>query len=91
MFCFFCSCCVDEVSASHYTAEAIIHYGHTCLSPCGRLPILYIFGKGAIDVNDCCEKFKTAVSDPAKILVVLSVEYSHVKGMHYFFVMIHML
>lgn len=29
----FGSCCVDEVGASHISADCVIHYGHTCLSP----------------------------------------------------------
>lgn len=27
------SCCVDEVGASHASADCVIHYGHTCFSP----------------------------------------------------------
>lgn len=27
------SCCVDEVGASRISADCVIHYGHTCLSP----------------------------------------------------------
>lgn len=27
------SCCVDEVAAQHADADAIIHFGRSCLSP----------------------------------------------------------
>jgi diphthamide biosynthesis protein 2 len=26
------SCCVDEVAAQHVDADALVHYGHSCLS-----------------------------------------------------------
>jgi diphthamide biosynthesis protein 2 len=26
------SCCVDEVAASHVDADAMVHYGHACMS-----------------------------------------------------------
>ncbi|KAG8906945.1 Diphthamide biosynthesis protein 2 [Tulasnella sp. 403] len=34
------SCCVDEVAAQHVDADVIVHYGHACLSPTSRLPVL---------------------------------------------------
>ena len=39
------SCCVDEVAAQHLNAELVVHYGHACLSPTSRLPVLYVFGR----------------------------------------------
>uniref|UniRef100_A0A8C5X4K1 2-(3-amino-3-carboxypropyl)histidine synthase subunit 2 n=1 Tax=Malurus cyaneus samueli TaxID=2593467 RepID=A0A8C5X4K1_9PASS len=38
------SCCVDEVAAEHVGAEAVLHYGPACLSPCRKLPVLHILG-----------------------------------------------
>ncbi|KAL7540072.1 hypothetical protein ACHAWF_006586 [Thalassiosira exigua] len=38
------SCCPDEVSADHLNAEAIVHYGHACLSPAESIPVVYAFG-----------------------------------------------
>jgi Putative diphthamide synthesis protein len=26
------SCCVDEVAAQHVDADALVHYGHACMS-----------------------------------------------------------
>ncbi|KAL1435331.1 hypothetical protein MTO96_011064 [Rhipicephalus appendiculatus] len=42
------SCCVDEVAAEHVGADAIVHYGHSCLSVPSRLPVLFIFGRIAV-------------------------------------------
>lgn len=47
------SCCVDEVAAQHVDADLIVHYGHACLSQPSRLPVVYVFGKKPIDVDDC--------------------------------------
>eukprot|EP00752_Nemacystus_decipiens_P011623 g10318.t1 len=47
------SCCVDEVSAQHLKADAIVHYGRACLSPTNSsVPVLYVFGRGSLDVDD---------------------------------------
>lgn len=37
------SCCVDEIAAAHIDADAIIHFGHACLSKVSRLPVHYVF------------------------------------------------
>ncbi|KAG9050229.1 Diphthamide biosynthesis protein 2 [Tulasnella sp. UAMH 9824] len=47
------SCCVDEVAAQHVEAEVVVHYGHACLSPTTRLPVLYVFGRKPVDSADC--------------------------------------
>ncbi|EGN97603.1 hypothetical protein SERLA73DRAFT_184369 [Serpula lacrymans var. lacrymans S7.3] len=47
------SCCVDEVAAQHVDADFMVHYGHACMSQTYRLPVLYIFGRRPIDVDDC--------------------------------------
>ncbi|CAJ0631521.1 12653_t:CDS:10 [Entrophospora sp. SA101] len=51
------SCCVDEVAAQHVDSDVIVHYGHSCLSPTSRLPVIYVFGKEPIDVDHCLEVF----------------------------------
>lgn len=50
------SCCVDEVAAQHVDADLIVHYGHACLSQPSRLPVVYVFGKKPIDVDDCVDQ-----------------------------------
>ncbi|KII84822.1 hypothetical protein PLICRDRAFT_57334 [Plicaturopsis crispa FD-325 SS-3] len=36
------SCCVDEVAAQHVDADALVHYGHACMSQTSRLPHLNV-------------------------------------------------
>jgi len=38
----FAPCCPDEMTAQHYTADAMVHFGYACLSKSTRLPILYV-------------------------------------------------
>lgn len=45
------SCCADEIAASHVGADAMIHFGHACLSRAVRLPIKYIFIRGRLNVD----------------------------------------
>ncbi|XP_015926252.1 2-(3-amino-3-carboxypropyl)histidine synthase subunit 2 [Parasteatoda tepidariorum] len=72
------SCCVDEVAAEHVSADAIIHFGHACLSPTKRLPVLYIFGKHHIDINDTVDSFQSLFPDEKTPVVILyEVTYSH--------------
>ena len=80
------SCCVDEVGCTKFryknqTADAVIHFGHACLSPTNRLPVKFVFGRQDIDVNDCVDQLKLAVSDiNAPILLLYDVVYHHSIG-----------
>nr|XP_060629332.1 2-(3-amino-3-carboxypropyl)histidine synthase subunit 2 [Anolis sagrei ordinatus] len=72
------SCCVDEVAAEHVDAEAVVHYGPACLSPCCKLPVLHIFGRVPLDVTHCAEAFQELHPDHQTHVVVLTeVIYSH--------------
>ncbi|BGP48820.1 Diphthamide biosynthesis protein 2 [Rhodotorula kratochvilovae] len=77
------SCCVDEVAAQHVDADFVVHYGHTCLSPTARLPVLYILTKRSIDVDDAARALASTSRDalaaePAKAAVLLyDVAYAH--------------
>ncbi|XP_032073126.1 2-(3-amino-3-carboxypropyl)histidine synthase subunit 2 [Thamnophis elegans] len=66
------SCCVDEVAAEHVSAEAIVHYGPACLSPCRKLPVLHIFGQEQLDAMRCVEVFQELYPDHQTYVVVLS-------------------
>ncbi|THH05897.1 hypothetical protein EW145_g4460 [Phellinidium pouzarii] len=55
------SCCVDEVAASHVEADALVHYGHACLSQTSRLPVIYVFGRKELDIDSCVEKIAAYV------------------------------
>ncbi|NXV13721.1 DPH2 synthase, partial [Cepphus grylle] len=66
------SCCVDEVAAEHAGAEAVLHYGPACLSPCIKLPVLHIFGQQPLDIGRCTEAFRELYPDRQTRVVVLS-------------------
>uniref|UniRef100_A0A9J7XG29 2-(3-amino-3-carboxypropyl)histidine synthase subunit 2 n=1 Tax=Cyprinus carpio carpio TaxID=630221 RepID=A0A9J7XG29_CYPCA len=75
------SCCVDEVAAEHVRADCIVHYGPSCLSPCRRLPLLYVFGKRPIDVQQCAAAFKELYPDcQSHVIILYDVTYSHAIG-----------
>ncbi|XP_009883166.1 PREDICTED: diphthamide biosynthesis protein 2 [Charadrius vociferus] len=75
------SCCVDEVAAEHVGAEAVLHYGPACLSPCRKLPVLHIFGQQPLDIGRCAEAFQELYPDRQSRVVVLSdVVYAHAMG-----------
>lgn len=75
------SCCVDEVAAEHIGADCIVHYGRSCLSPSTRLPLMYVFGKRPINVQDCATAFGELHPDTESHVVILyDVTYSHAIG-----------
>ncbi|XP_076355069.1 diphthamide biosynthesis 2 isoform X1 [Tachypleus tridentatus] len=72
------SCCVDEVAAEHVSADAIIHFGHSCLSSTSRLPVLYIFGKQPLDSVHAVEEFRKMFPDrESHVILIYDVVYSH--------------
>jgi len=78
---FLFSCCVDEVAAEHVRADCIVHYGPSCLSPCRRLPLLHVFGKRPIDVQQCVAAFKELYPDrQSHVIILYDVTYSHAIG-----------
>lgn len=75
------SCCVDEIAAQHINADGIIHFGHACLNPTARLPVLHILPKKQFDTIEFCNEFKRVFSDPSKkILFFYDVAYAHKIG-----------
>ncbi|KAJ8091767.1 Diphthamide biosynthesis protein 2 [Marasmius tenuissimus] len=73
------SCCVDEVAAQHVNADLLIHYGHACLSQPSRLPVVYVFGKSPIDVDDCVSKLSAHATETETETILLrhEVGYTH--------------
>ncbi|XP_008223801.1 PREDICTED: diphthamide biosynthesis protein 2 [Prunus mume] len=72
------SCCVDEVGASHVDADAVVHYGHTCLSPTSTLPAFFVFGKTPISVPDCVKNLSHyAFPNGRRVLVLFGLDYAH--------------
>lgn len=80
------SCCVDEVAAQHVDADAMVHYGHACLSQTSRLPVIYIFGRQDLDVDLCVERLMEAfdssnrVEGRQTVLLRYDVSYAHLAG-----------
>ena len=95
--CLWLSCCVDEVAAKHADVDAVVHYGHACMSQCVhwldriamslisycrtyRLPVIYVFGKKEIDVDDCVAKFvaqRRAEDLKTPVILRHDVGYTH--------------
>lgn len=65
------SCCVDEVAAEHVGAEAVIHFGHTCLSPSKRLPVLYILTKIPVDISAVVSGLEGTIKDQTRGLIMI--------------------
>lgn len=75
------SCCIDEIAAQHINADGIIHFGHACLNPTARLPVLHILPKEQFDTTELCIEFKRIFSDSSKkILFFYDVAYAHKIG-----------
>jgi len=71
------SCCVDEVAAEHGIAQAIVHFGPSCLSPPPSLPVLFIFGKEQSDVDDLIANCVSSFSPTDLLLFLFDPLYSH--------------
>ncbi|KAJ7152953.1 putative diphthamide synthesis protein-domain-containing protein [Mycena filopes] len=70
------SCCVDEVAAQHVDADAMVHYGHACMSQTSRLPVIYVFGKKPINADDCAQRL-AEVFEGSGALLRYNVAYAH--------------
>lgn len=71
------SCCVDEVTAQHVNADAIIHFGHACLSVTDRLKVLYIFEKYPLDVERFVCEFTNNFQKHENVILLYDVAYEH--------------
>ncbi|KAH8105233.1 putative diphthamide synthesis protein-domain-containing protein [Cristinia sonorae] len=78
------SCCVDEVAAQHVDADAMVHYGHACMSQTSRLPVIYVFGRKEIDADDCARRLAEYINAAQRhietVLLKLEVAYAHAAG-----------
>eukprot|EP00400_MALV-I_sp_L67-5_P000851 gene851-806_t len=81
----FGACCVDEVSADHYGADVVVHFGPSCQSSTSRLPCIYVFGARATS-NSAENHIENVVSgirpeaDSSKVVVVIcEVGHDHLR------------
>lgn len=71
------TCCVDEIAAEHVSADVVVHYGRSCLSPSARLPVIYVFTHMPLDLNQVMSAFATTYPDKnAAVIVAADVTYS---------------
>lgn len=72
------ACCVDEIAAEHIDAHIVIHYGRSCLSPTTRLPVIYVFTKHHLDLDEATQSFETEFPDKgAKVILMADVTYQN--------------
>lgn len=70
------SCCVDEIAAEHIDAHVVVHFGRSCLSPTSRLPVIYVFTKHALNLDDALQSFESEFPEKeAKIVLMADVTY----------------
>jgi diphthamide biosynthesis protein 2 len=70
------SCCVDEIAAEHINADAVVHYGRACLSPTVRLPVLHIYTKMQLNMDNVVSTFRDAFPNlNAKVVVTADMPY----------------
>ena len=77
------SCCVDAVAAEHNSADALIHYGHSCLSQVDKLPVFYVFDKLELDVERLAQQAGDLLarnSTEQRLIVLYDVAYCHLYG-----------
>lgn len=71
------SCCVDEVAAEHVNADAVVHYGRSCLSPTSRLPVIYVFTHKPLPLEPLVRAFKATYPDLySRVILAADVTYS---------------
>ncbi|KKY35065.1 putative diphthamide biosynthesis protein 2 [Diaporthe ampelina] len=70
------SCCVDEIAAEHIDAHVVVHFGRSCLSPTSRLPVIYVFTKHVLDLDDALQCLESEFPDKeSKIILMADVTY----------------
>ncbi|KAF9869693.1 diphthamide biosynthesis protein 2 [Colletotrichum karsti] len=70
------ACCVDEIAAEHVDAQVVVHYGRSCLSPTSRTPVIYVFTRHTLDIEQAVVAFQKEFPDKdTKVVVVADVTY----------------
>jgi len=71
------SCCVDEVAASHYDADLVLHFGQSCLTNPGKIPVYYVFGREYFNQENLTSEMKKHFDPDQKVLLLFDVQYNH--------------
>lgn len=72
------------MAASHFSADAIIHFGHACFSKVINYPVFYVFAHLPIDVSIFGDRMNDIFLDNSrKFVIFYSDEYFYELGMCY--------
>ena len=73
------NCCIDNLNAQHVNADALIHFGHACLTTTKHLPTFYVFAKENLNLEDFYNKFEAYFDDKnEQILLFYDTDISHI-------------
>ena len=71
------ACCVDEIASEHVSADVVVHYGRSCLSPTARLPVIHVFTEQVLAVDGVIRVFEDTFTDrDCKVILMADVPYS---------------
>ncbi|KAI5841065.1 putative diphthamide synthesis protein-domain-containing protein [Morchella snyderi] len=78
------ACCIDEVAAEHCSADVVVHYGRSCLSPTTRLPVIYVFTTRPLALPLVVASFTATFADrAAPVILMADVTYTaHIPALH---------
>ena len=70
------------VAAEHYFADAIIHFGHSCLSVVDKMPVYYVFEKLPLDLESIQADLNNikASNQEEKLIILYDVSYCYLYG-----------
>lgn len=70
---------MDEVAAKHYHVDAIVHYGHACLSPSpGKLPVYFVLGRRPVSADALIAEVSIRIGDETQpVLLLYDTLYHH--------------
>ena len=80
----FGACCPDEITAAHYTADCIIHFGYACMSKGTRLPVMYVHQREEYDPGMLGEAFVKGLIQEGQeglVVVVLDKSAAHLRSL----------
>lgn len=69
-----------QVAASHINADAIIHFGHACLSRVIRLPLLYVFYTYRLDAAQFVDAVRVKATACERLFVFYNAGYFYELG-----------
>ena len=70
------------MAAEHNNADAVVHYGHSCLSTVDKLPVYYVFDKFKLDLDHLAEQTNDLLAkiDNRSLILLYDVSYTYLYG-----------